>query len=158
MIRVKTGNRREGIFFPFALKHVSQWKLPKNKEGGGKRKYAFCLQHLLSITTKPSENEQITRKKNRLILTAARPCPPGSSVLRHCLCGQRRRERRWGAGDAGGCSAASLLLMLRESCAAPPETNWMSGGRFPTSRQPNPLNPNSLFLSELLTPSRWSCH
>lgn len=157
MIRVKTGNRREGNFFRLHWNMYLSENYRKTRRG--ERKYAFCLQHLLSITTKPSENERITRKKkNRLILTAARPCPPGSSVLRHCLCGQRRRERRWGAGEAGGCSAASLLLMLRESCAAPPETNWMSGGRFPTSRQPNPLNPNSLFLSELLTPSRWSCH
>lgn len=84
------------------------------------------------------------KSSKKQLLTADRPRPSVPSVLRHCLCVDRGGgKRRWGAGEAGGCAAVSLLLMLRESNAAPPETNWMSGGRFSYQQAAQPPNPNT---------------
>lgn len=94
MIRVKTGNRREGNFFRLHWNMYLSENYRKTR-WGGERKYAFCLQHLLSITTKPSENERITRKKKigwyLQLLVLVRPVPP--------CCGTVCVDRGGGSAD-----------------------------------------------------------
>lgn len=67
-----------------------------------------------------------------------------------------QRMEQWGAGEAGGCAAVSLLLMLRESNAAPPRTSWMSGCGFSVKqKQPNPLIRAQPLLLRGATPNHY---
>lgn len=109
--------------------------------------------------TPSSPRFSITKKKicspKKHLLTAGRPCP---SVF---LCaaalfvsGQRRRREegmrtRWGWRLALRCRWCCGEATLHRR-----GQNWMSGGRFLTSKRPNPLIQTQPLLATL---SRWSC-
>lgn len=91
--------------------------------------------HHLHISTSLQEKQDLQ------LIVLVRPC-----VLRHGLCLDRRRREAGNEDqveEAGGCAAVSLLLMLRESNAAPPETKLDVWRQVSFQQAAQPPNPNT---------------